>query len=100
MTTWNPDDLPSHVSFEGMAVLLRRYDLDPNATGSSVRYVSRTRKDWPVGEEGEGKPYTYTQASNARMMPPVPVLELYQESGPPGGRGPDKQPRKPRGGAR
>ena len=99
MTTWNPNDLPSHVSFEGMAALLRQYGLDPNATGSSVRYVSRTRTDWPIGEEGEGKPYTYTRASNARMMPPVPVLELYQES-PPTGRGPDKQPRQRRGGTR
>ncbi|MFI1161392.1 hypothetical protein [Streptomyces sioyaensis] len=94
MTSWNQDDLPPLATFEDLAALLRKYDLDPHATGDNVRYRARTDPAWPIGE---GKPYAYVKVSNARTAPPRPVLRLYEEHPRVGRRGPDKKPRQPRG---
>ncbi|MFI0156202.1 hypothetical protein [Streptomyces lydicus] len=97
MTLPDKTELPTSASFEEIAALLRQYDLDPNATGDSVRYRARTDELWPIGNEGSGKRYEYRRVGNARVMPPLPVLRLYEAHPRTGRRGPDKKPRKPKG---
>ncbi|MFJ2202390.1 GIY-YIG nuclease family protein [Streptomyces violaceusniger] len=87
----NDDDF---VSFETLAAELCKRGICPGATGASVRYRSRTHPDWPVGE---GRPYAYLKASNARLMPLGPVIAFFEQNPSAGVRGPDKKPRKARG---
>lgn len=97
MTSQDANDSHSYVTFEGFARLLRERGIDPNATGASVRHIARTRKGWPIGEEGEGKPYTYGTVANARTLPLKPGIDFYESQVKRAGvRGPDTKPRKKR----
>jgi len=95
-----PDDqdLLPFVTFSTGARLLVELDIDPDATGDSVRYTARTHPDWPFGEPGEGKPHAYVRAGNARTMATSVFLAWHREH-PRTGRGRDRGPRRPKGDA-
>lgn len=85
------DALPETVTFESGAELLVRLNIVSSITGDGIRYIARTHKSiWPFGE---GRPYAYGKASNARTMATKPFLKYFRQHTP-NGRGPDKQPRK------
>lgn len=85
------DALPVTVTFETGAELLVKLNIVPSITSDGIRYIARTRKNtWPFGE---GRPYPYGKASNARTMATKPFLKFFREHTP-NGRGPDRQPRK------
>lgn len=90
--------LPFFVTFETGAKLLVTLGVDPAATGDSVRYAARTHREWPFGEDGEDKPHKYVHVGNARTMETGVFLEFHRQH-PRTGRGRDKGPRKPKGGA-
>ncbi|MFE4915835.1 GIY-YIG nuclease family protein [Streptomyces sp. NPDC056652] len=85
--------LTDYVSFEDAALALRKTGLCPNATGDAIRYTARTKANWPIGE---GKPYAYGKAGNARTIQLGPVLDFYRATPRLGVRGPDKKPRQAR----
>ncbi|KIF66209.1 hypothetical protein HY68_36450 [Streptomyces sp. AcH 505] len=88
---------PLFVTFESGAQLLVERGLDSNANGDSVRYIARTRSDWPFGDPGSDKPHTYIKVANARTMETGVFLDYFRKHPPqPGVRGPDKKPRQAR----
>lgn len=92
-----PSDLPPFVTFETGAHLLVERGIDPHATGDSVRYIARTRSDWPFGEPGSNRPHTYIKIANARTMETGVFLGYFRQHPPQTGvRGPDKKPRQAR----
>lgn len=88
--------MPPYVTFSSGAALLVELDVDPNATGDSVRYSARTNPEWPFGEEGSDKPHSYVHIGNARTMETGVFLEWHRQH-PRTGRGRDKGRRKPKG---
>lgn len=88
---------PLFVTFESGAHLLVDRGLDPNATSDSVRYIARTRSDWPFGEAGSDRPHAYIRVANARTMETGVFLDYFRQHPPQAGvRGPDKKPRQAR----
>ena len=90
----NTGDLPPSVTFEAAAQLLVKLGIDPNATGDSVRYLSRVRKDttWPFGDRPGQTPYG--KVANARTMDTAVLLKHLEDEPPnPHRRGRDKKPR-------
>lgn len=86
-----PPGTPEYVTFEDGARLLVELGIAPNITSDGVRYIARTRKDiWPFGD---GRPYPYGRVANARTMRTRPFVEFFRKH-PPGGRGPDRGPRR------
>lgn len=86
-----PDNLPPYVTFEAGARLLVELGITQHATGDTIRYVARTRDDWPFGE---GQRLPYIQISNARTMETGAFLEYFRQHPPQSAvRGPDKKPR-------
>lgn len=86
-----PDNLPPYVSFEAAARLLMDLGITSHATGDTIRYLARTREDWPFGG---GDRLPYIKISNARTMETGILLEYFRKNPPqPGVRGPDKKPR-------
>ena len=94
MVTNDRPDLPAFVTFEDAARLLADLGIDPNATGDSVRYLARLRRDttWPFGDRPGQTPYG--KASNARTMDTKVLLQHLEDEPPnPHRRGRDKKPR-------
>lgn len=92
-----PDNLPPYVTFEAAARLLVDLGITSHATGDTIRYLARTRNDWPFGE---GDRLPYINVANARTMETGILLEYFRKHLPrPGVRGPDKKPRARPGGA-
>lgn len=93
----NTNDLPTSITFEDAAQLLVQLGIDPNATGDSVRYLARIRKDttWPFGDR-PGQT-SYGKASNARTMDTKVLLKHLEDEPPnPQRRGRDTKPRQRR----
>ncbi|SBU98187.1 hypothetical protein YUMDRAFT_06086 [Streptomyces sp. OspMP-M45] len=91
VSTSTPDNLPPYVTFEGAARLLVERNLLPHATGDTIRYLARTRDDWPFGD---GQRLPYIRIGNARTMETGILLDYFQKR--PAStdvRGPDKKPR-------
>lgn len=91
-----PDGSPEYVTFEEAARLLASMNIAPGITGDGIRYIARTRKDWPFGDAGAGRPYTYVKVANARTMRTEALVQFFRDN-PLSGRGPDQKPRKRRG---
>jgi hypothetical protein len=92
-----PDNLPPYVTFEAAARLLVDLGITSHATGDTIRYLARTRKDWPFGD---GDRLPYINVANARTMETGILLDYFRKHPPqPGVRGPDKKPRARPGGA-
>lgn len=91
MTSGN-EDLPPVVTFTEGAALLDELGIAPGMTSDRVRYKER-HPDWPFGP---GRPHAYGKVANAKTMTTEPFLAFFRAH-PPGGRGPDKKPRKKRG---
>ncbi|WP_371634456.1 hypothetical protein OG693_39450 (plasmid) [Streptomyces sp. NBC_01259] len=92
-----PDNLPPFVTFEAAAHLLVELGLTTHATGDTLRYLARTRDDWPFGS---GDRLPYINIANARTMETGILLEYFRKHPPPTGvRGPDKKPRAKPGSA-
>lgn len=90
MTPKGRPDLPSFVTFATGAELLVSEGVVSSITADGVRYIARqSNKEWPFGE---GKPYPYEKAGNARAMATGPFLAYFRKH-PPKGRGPAKAPR-------
>ncbi|WP_228994390.1 hypothetical protein [Streptomyces sp. DH8] len=90
MTRKGRSDLPSFVTFKTGADLLVAEGISSSITADGVRYIARqSRKDWPFGE---GRPYAYEKAGNARAMATGPFLAYFRKY-PPKGRGPNKASR-------
>lgn len=89
-------DLPPFVTFATGAELLVKLDIDPAATGDSVRYTARTHPEWEYGDKGSGKPRPYIMAGQARTMETGYFLDFHRTH-PRTGRGRDKAPRRPKG---
>lgn len=86
-----PDNLPPYVTFEAAAKLLVELELLPHATGDTIRYLARTRDDWPFGH---GQRLPYIRIGNARTMETGIVLDYFRKRpAPPAVRGPDRKPR-------
>lgn len=91
VTTPTPDHLPPYVTFEAAAKLLVDRELLPHATGDTIRYLARTRDDWPFGN---GQRLPYIRIGNARTMETGILLDYFeQRPAQPDVRGPDKKPR-------
>lgn len=85
------EGLPPFVTFESGARLLVALGIARHATGDTVRYIARTRKDWPFGD-GERLPYI--PVANARTMETGAFLAYFRKNPPQSDvRGPDKKPR-------
>lgn len=67
--------IPTYVTFKAAAQLLIDEGIVDSITPDGLRFIARTRPDWPFGEEGEGKPHTYLRVSNARLMAAGPLLD-------------------------
>ncbi|WP_098007879.1 hypothetical protein [Streptomyces sp. sk226] len=90
MTRKGRSDLPSFVTFKTGADLLVAEGISSSITADGVRYIARqSRKGWPFGE---GRPYAYEKAGNARAMATGPFLAYFRKH-PPKGRGPNKASR-------
>ena len=90
MTRSGRSHLPSFVTFKTGAELLVTEGISTSITPDGVRYIARqSAKDWPFGE---GRPYPYEKAGNARAMATGPFLKYFRKH-PPRGRGPAKRPR-------
>ncbi|MEV8101098.1 hypothetical protein [Streptomyces sp. NPDC088135] len=86
-----PDNLPPFVTFESGARLLVELGITQHATGDTIRYLARTREDWPFGD---GNRLPYIPIANARTMETGAFLEYFRKNPPqPDVRGPDKKPR-------
>lgn len=86
-----PSNLPPFVTFETGAHLLVELEIASHATGDTVRYIARTREDWPFGD-GERLPYI--AIGNARTMETGAFLDYFRKNPPTSTvRGPDKKPR-------
>jgi hypothetical protein len=80
--------LPPLVTFKSGPPLLVELGLVESLTPDGLRYIARTRADWPFGP---GRNHPYVPVGNARGMD-TKVLIKFIESGPPvGGRGRPKQ---------
>ena len=91
VSTSTPDNLPPYVTFEAAAKLLVDLELLPHATGDTVRYLARTRDDWPFGD---GQRLPYIQIGNARTMETGILLDYFRKRPVQlDVRGPDKKPR-------
>lgn len=91
VSTPTPDNLPPYVTFEGAARLLVELGLLPHATGDTIRYLARTRDDWPFGD---GQRLPYIRISNARTMETGALLAYFRKRPVQlDVRGPDKKPR-------
>lgn len=88
MVSTDQEQLPEWVTFETGAKLLCDLEIYPDATGDTIRYVARTRGNWPFGD---GR-LPYGKVSNARTMD-AKVFVAYFRKNPPTGRGPDRKPR-------
>ncbi|MBD3550856.1 hypothetical protein [Streptomyces sp. SP18CM02] len=87
----NPSNLPPFVTFETGAKLLVDLKIARHATGDTVRYIARTREDWPFGE---GDRLPYIAIGNARTMETGAFLDYFRKNPPTSAvRGPDKKPR-------
>ncbi|PVC80639.1 hypothetical protein DBP19_36490 [Streptomyces sp. CS090A] len=94
MTRRSRSDLPTFVTFKSGAELLVAEGISTSITADGVRYIARqSRKGWPFGD---GRPYPYEKAGNARAMATGPFLAYFRKH-PPKGRGPNKAPRSPGG---
>jgi hypothetical protein len=72
------------VTFTSGAQLLVDEGIVDSITGDGLRYIARTRKNWPFGE---GRRYPYGQLGNAKTMPRKQFLAYFRKN-PPIGRGP------------
>ncbi|MFD6149457.1 hypothetical protein [Streptomyces sp. NPDC060243] len=89
---------PVFVTFETGARLLVERGILPHATGDTIRYIARTRDDWPYGDDTSNKPHKYIPIGNARTMETGVFLDYFRKHPPaPGVRGPGKRPRRPKG---
>ncbi|GHJ34315.1 hypothetical protein ACFV4E_22880 [Streptomyces hygroscopicus] len=93
MTSKN--SIPEYVTFADAAELLVRQGLAGSMTPQGLRYIER-RANWPFGE-GEGRE-PYLIAGRTRLMRTARLIAYFREH-PPTGRGPDKKPRRRRGGS-
>ena len=91
MVTRDDAQYPPEVTFAAGAQLLVQLDIDPNATADYIRHISRSRDDWPFGDDGR---HPYGQIANARTMDTEVFLKYFREH-PPNAqrRGRDRQPR-------
>lgn len=87
---------PPVVTFATGADLLIRLGIVTNMSREGVRRISASHPDWPFGPD---RPYPYWPLANATVMETGPFLEFFRKH-PIVGRGPDKEPRQSRGGAR
>ncbi|MEW1754101.1 hypothetical protein [Streptomyces angustmyceticus] len=90
MTPSRPRSEPV-VTFTSGAQLLVDEGIVDSITGDGLRYIARTRKNWPFGE---GRTYPYGQMGNAKTMPLKPFLAYFRKN-PPIGRGPSQKTRRP-----
>ena len=91
-----PDNLPPFVTFESGARLLVDLGITQHATGDTIRYLARTRDDWPFGD---GPRLPYIPVGNARTMETGIFLDYFRKHpAQPDVRGPDKKPRARRSG--
>lgn len=83
------DQTPPFVTFTTGARLLIDKGLVESITPDGLRYIARTAKDWPFGDQ-PGK-HSYVQVGNARTMETGVFLAYFKDGPPRGGRGPNKQ---------
>lgn len=91
MTSRN--NIPEYVTFTAAADLLVRCGLAQSMTPQGLRYLARTRDDWPFGDEEDREPYLLAHPSSTRLMRTKVFLDFFRKH-PPTGRGPDKKPRE------
>lgn len=81
---------PRMVTFTDVARLVVELGYADNMTREGVRRISRTHPKWPLTEDD------IQQVGNAKALPWAPVEKFFREEYQARGRGPDKQPRKPK----
>jgi hypothetical protein len=74
---------PPVVTFTTGAMLLMDEGLVESVTPDGLRYIARTRKDWPFGP---GKRHPYVQTGNAKAMSTTAFLAYFRRHPPVGGR--------------
>lgn len=77
-------ELPPIVTFATGAPLLMQMGLVESITPDGLRYIARTRDDWPFGE---GRKHPYVPAGNARGMETHAFLAYFRSGPVSGGRG-------------
>ena len=82
MTSGN--GLPPIVTFTTGAPLLMRLGLVDSITPDGLRYIARTRDDWPFGD---GRKHAYILVGNARAMETKAFLAYFEAGPTSGGRG-------------
>ena len=80
--------MPPFVTFTTGAQLLIDEGLVESITPDGLRYIARTAKDWPFGDEPGQQPYV--KVGNARTMETGRFLEYFKAGPARGGRGPNK----------
>ncbi len=85
-------ELPPMVTFRTGAELLVQLGIVESMTREGVRKIANTDPEWPFGP---GRPHDYQKIANAQAMATGPFLDFFQARQVKG-RGPDRQPRKPR----
>jgi hypothetical protein len=81
---------PEYVTFTEGARLLVSEGIVTSMTPQGLRYIARTRDDWPFGD---GRREPYRDAGRTRMMRTVPFLAYFRKH-PPKGRGPAQKGRE------
>jgi hypothetical protein len=76
--------LPPIVTFTTGAPLLVQLGLVESITPDGLRYIARTRDDWPFGE---GRKHPYIPVGNARAMDTKAFLAYFEAGPTSGGRG-------------
>lgn len=77
-------ELPPIVTFTTGFPLLVELGLVESITADGLRYIARTRDDWPFGP---GKKHPYVPAGNARGMETKALLAYFASGPVSGGRG-------------
>ncbi|MFJ6215030.1 hypothetical protein ACIQGZ_17095 [Streptomyces sp. NPDC092296] len=86
-------EIPPMVTFTSGAELLVKLGIVESMTREGVRRVAKTDPNWPFGPD---RPHKYGKVANAQSMATEPFLEFFRARQVKK-RGPDKQPRKPKG---
>jgi hypothetical protein len=79
---------PPFVTFTTGAQLLINEGLVESITPDGLRYIARTAKDWPFGDQPDRHPYV--MVGNARTMETGAFLTYFKNGPTRGGRGPNE----------
>jgi len=82
---------PEYVTFAEAAALLISEGVAKSMTPQGLRYIARTRDDWPFGDTPGKEPYR--DAGRTRMMRTARLIAFFRKN-PPKGRGPARRPRQ------